>query len=101
MAAEIGSAALRRDRLDSASLSAYETGWRRRLESELDAQHALRRTALAMSDRDIDALFDLAQTDGVMPLVRKTAKFNEHRHLVRALFDHPPARKILFRAIAG
>ena len=56
---------------------------------------------MAMSDADIDALFDLAQTDGVMPLVRKTAKFNEHRPLIRALFNHPPARRILFRALAG
>jgi geranylgeranyl reductase family protein len=101
LAADVGSRALRRDCLDAGSLSTYEARWRGRLDRELDAQLALRRTALAMSDADIDALFDLAQTDGVMPLVRKTAKFNEHRHLIRALFNHSPARKILFRAIAG
>ena len=101
LAAQVGSRALSKDHLDESSLSDYEVRWRARLARELDAQHALRSAAVAMSDRDIDALFDLAQTDGVMPLVRKTAKFNEHRHLVKALFNHPPARKILFRAIAG
>ena len=51
--------------------------------------------------REIDSLFDLAQTDGIMPLVRKTAQFNQHRHLIRALFKHPPARRILFRSLVG
>jgi len=82
-------------------LSPYETRWRARLEHEFDAQQAMRRAALALSDQEIDAFFDLAQTDGVMPLVRKTAKFNEHRHLIGALFKHPPARRILLRAVTS
>ncbi len=101
LAADVGGTALAIDRLDAHALSRYETRWRDRLDREFDAQQALRQTALQMSDADIDALFDLAQTDGVMPLVRKTARFNEHRHLIRALFNHPPARRILFRALAG
>ena len=48
-----------------------------------------------------DPWFAKARTDGVIPLVRKTARFNEHRHLIRALFNHRPARRILFRALAG
>jgi flavin-dependent dehydrogenase len=101
IAAQVGARALTLDRLDAASLADYELRWRARLEEELAEQQALRRAAVAMTDADIDALFDLAQTDGVMPLVRKTARFNEHRHLIRALFKHPPARRILFRALAG
>src|SRR5262245_24252483 len=101
LAAEVGSRALRRDRLDAASLAVYETRWRARLAREFDAQLELRRLAVGMSDADIEALFDLARTDGVMPLVRKTARFNEHRHLIKALFNHRPARRILFRSLAG
>jgi geranylgeranyl reductase family protein len=101
IAAEVGSRALERNRLDAASLAVYESKWRARLSREFAAQHALRRAAVAMTDADIDALFDLAQTDGVMPLVRKTARFNEHRHVISALFKHAPSRRILFRALAG
>jgi geranylgeranyl reductase family protein len=101
LAAEVGSKALERDRLDAASLSVYETRWRARLAREFDAQLELRRLAVGMSDADIEALFELARTDGVMPLVRKTARFNEHRHLIKALFNHRPARRILFRSLAG
>jgi len=101
LAADVAQQGLTRNRLDAASLSTYETRWRGHLSSELKAQAALREAAEAMSDRDIDALFDLAKTDGIMPIVRKTARFNQHRHLIRALFNHPPARKVLLRAFAG
>jgi digeranylgeranylglycerophospholipid reductase len=99
LAAEVAVDALERDRLDAPSLAAYEVRWRRHLDTELEAQQALRNAADAMGDADIDALFNLAQVDGIMPLVRKTAQFNQHRHLIKALFKHPPARAVLFRAL--
>ena len=101
LAADVAGHALACNRLDAASLASYEKRWRGHLESELSAQVALRQAAESMTDRDIDTLFDLAKTDGIMPIVRKTARFNQHRHLIRALFNHPPARKVLLRAFAG
>ena len=55
--------------------------------------------AQRMGDEDIESLFELALTDGVMPIVRRTATFNRHRQLILALFKHPPARQILFRSL--
>jgi geranylgeranyl reductase family protein len=101
IAADVAARALKNNRLDASSLSVYEARWRARLSGEFDAQQELRRVAAGMSDDDIEAFFDLARTDGVIPLVRKTARFNEHRHLIRALFNHRPARRILFRALSG
>ena len=57
--------------------------------------------ATELSDQAIDSFFELAHTDGIMPIVRATARFNEHRPLIRALFKHPPARRILFKSIVG
>jgi len=51
-----------------------------------------------MSDEDIEGLFELARTDGVMPIVRRTATFNRHRQLIVALLKHPPARQIFLRS---
>ena len=48
----------------------YERRWRKRLGSELRWQLLLRRIAHRLNDDDIDALFELARTDGIMPLVR-------------------------------
>jgi geranylgeranyl reductase family protein len=101
LAAEVADDALRRDRLDAGTLARYEQNWRHHLADELETQHALRRIVTSLDDAEVDSLFDLAQTDGIMPLVRKTAQFNQHRHLIRALFKHPPARRILFRSLVG
>jgi digeranylgeranylglycerophospholipid reductase len=101
LAAEIGADALHRERLDAASLSRYERAWRAQLDEEFDAQHALRSVVSRMTDVEIDALFELARTDGILPIVRKTIRFNRHRDLIHALFRHPPARKLLFRTLAG
>jgi geranylgeranyl reductase family protein len=89
------------DTLDSDALASYEVAWRKRLGSELRWQLVLRRIAQRLSDSDIDRLFDLAQTDGIMPLVRRTATFNRHREFIMALLKHPPARRVLFRAVVA
>ena len=101
LATGIAVGALKKDRLDAEALSAYEGAWRAQLGEEFAEQRSLRDLVTRLSDQEIDNLFELARTDGVMPIVRKTAQFNHHRHLIRALLRHPPARKILFRSIIG
>jgi geranylgeranyl reductase family protein len=94
-------AALARDALGRDTLAAYERDWRQRIGSELRWQLVLRRIATRLSDHDIDRLFDLARTDGLMPIVRRTAAFNHHREFIVALLKHPPARRVLFRAVVA
>jgi geranylgeranyl reductase family protein len=90
--------ALRRDDLTASSLSSYQTQWRKRLGAELRWQLVLRRVAQRLTDAQISSLFELARTDGLMPLLRQTAAFNHHREFIIALLKHPPARRVLFRA---
>src|SRR4051812_7139955 len=101
LAADVAIDALASNRLDADSLSRYEGLWRAELADEFEAQHALRDVAAKLSDEAIDSFFELAHTDGIMPILRATARFNEHRPFIRALFKHPPARRILFRAIVA
>lgn len=101
MAADVLTDALRTDQLDAPTLASYEYSWRQALGDEIDAQMELRRLSHHMSDADIDALFELARTDGVMPIVRRTAQFNRHRHLILSLLNHPPARRLLMRHVLG
>lgn len=101
MAAEALERALTCDTLGADALAGYERAWRRRLGPELEAQLSLRRLADRLSDGDIDMLFELAHADGIMPIVRRTARFNQHRDLILSLFKHPPARRIFFRRLTG
>jgi digeranylgeranylglycerophospholipid reductase len=101
IAAEVLLRGLETDRLGAGDLAQYERQWRRRFRTEFGAQMALRMLSHRMTDADIDGLFELALTDGVMPIVRRSARFNQHRRLIVELFKHPPARQVLFRRLAG
>jgi len=101
LAAEAIVAALKAGDVGQGGLATYEQNWRAALGDELDAQMKLRDIAQQLSDEDIDNLFHLAQTDGIMPLVRRTAQFNRHRDVIVALLSHPPARRILMRRVLG
>jgi len=94
-------AALQEGDLSATRLSEYERRWRARLENELDTQLSFRLLAQRMPDEDIEGLFTLARTDGVMPIVRRTASFNRHRKLIVALLKHAPARQMFFRSVMG
>jgi flavin-dependent dehydrogenase len=101
LAAEVLAGALRAHDLSERALATYEERWRASLSDELSAQLTLRNIANTLSDDEIDGLFELARTDGVMPIVRRTATFNRHRHLILSLLGHPPARRILLRRVLG
>jgi len=94
-------AALHDDDVSATRLSDYERRWRARLETELDTQLSFRLLAQQMPDEDIEGLFTLARTDGVMPIVKRTASFNRHRKLIVALLKHAPAREMFFRSVMG
>jgi geranylgeranyl reductase family protein len=100
LAADVLADALSRDDLSAARLAPYERQWRERLSAEFQAQLKLRLVAHRMNDADIEALFELARTDGVMPIVRRTAAFNRHRQLILELLKHPPVRQLVLRRLA-
>jgi len=101
LAADVANEGLRRDQLDVAALARYEGAWRSRIAEELHSQTRLRRAVTRLSDDELDGFFQLALTDGIMPIVRSTMRFNQHGALIRALFRHPPARQFLFRSIVS
>ena len=101
LAAEVLSSRLAVNDLSTGAMREYEQRWRERFQPEFSAQLALRFVAQRMRDTDIDALFTLAITDGILPLVRQTARFNRHRDFILALLRHQPARRALFGRLAS
>jgi digeranylgeranylglycerophospholipid reductase len=99
LAADTIDRALETGSVTARQLGAYQREWQRRLKPELDSQLSFRRLAQRLSDDEIEHLFELARTDGVMPIVRRAAEFNRHRRLIVALLRHQPARQLLFRSL--
>jgi flavin-dependent dehydrogenase len=99
LAAEILDEQLRQDRLDARSLQRYEHRWQERLGPDIRAGLAFRRLVTRLDDSAIESLIALARTDGIVPLLKRTAVFNWHRGAVTALLRHGEFRKILLRAL--
>ncbi len=97
LAAEVLDLALRRDRLDAAALRKYETNWQNLLGREIKAGLTFRKLAASLSDESIDALIALGRSNGVVPILQRTASFNWHRKAAMALLGHPSFRRIVFR----
>jgi digeranylgeranylglycerophospholipid reductase len=96
IAAAVLSEALRLDRLDDGRLSRYQDLWKSRLMEEIEAQLTLRLLMQKLTDNEMEDIFDLWATDGLMPLIRKTVSFNHYRKVIAAVTRYPAMRKILF-----
>src|SRR5262245_12079588 len=101
IASEVLTTALEKNNLQSEALQDYETRWKSKLGNEFEAQLTLRRLTDRLNDAQIESFFLLARTDGIIPLVRQTARFNQHRDLILALLKHPAARQIFVRRLLG
>jgi digeranylgeranylglycerophospholipid reductase len=101
LAADCLDEALRRDALDEFSLRVYEKRWRKRLGPEIRAGLAFRAIAGRLNDAAIDALFDVARSSGLMPLIRREANFNWHRSAALALLQNGAFRRTVLSSLAA
>ena len=83
----------------AATLAAYEARWRRQLGFELRVGVWFRRLAGWLTAADLDALTRLAITDGLVPVVRSSARFNWHHRLILDGLRHPGVAQILARRL--
>jgi flavin-dependent dehydrogenase len=94
-AAETLAAAFARGDFSATMLGGYEETWRARLGSELRVGVWFRRLAARLAPSDLDALTELALRDGVLPVIRRAARFNWHRELIMELLRHPGVLRIV------
>lgn len=100
-AAETLDGALRRNQLDARRLRVYETRWRDRLGPEIRAGLAFRTIAARLDDRAISTLMELANVDGLVPMLKRTANFNWHRDAALALLRNTAFRKVVLNSLLG
>lgn len=70
-----------------ASLSGYERRWKSLLRKEILVGQTTRRMCARLSDGRMESLFQLARTDGIVPIIRATADFDRHSGLIFALLE--------------
>ena len=91
------SQAFERGDFSARTLRTYEEMWRARLGLELRVGVWFRRLAEWLTAGDLDALTQLALTDGLLPIVRESARFNWHHDLILQALRHPGVLQIVLR----
>jgi flavin-dependent dehydrogenase len=74
----------------------YEKRWRERLEPEIRTGLRLRAIFSNLGDKKIDYLIDLANKNGIVPLIRNKAQFDWMKNFFASLLKKPMVRRILF-----
>ncbi len=87
LAADAVLEAFARSTFGPAALSGYERRWKDLLRKEIVVGHRTRKMCARLSDRRIESLFQLALTDGIVPIIRDTADFDRHSGLILALLQ--------------
>jgi flavin-dependent dehydrogenase len=97
IAAEVLAEGLRREDLSARFLSRYERAWRARIGGEIRAGRLFRRIFERMTGEEIDAVFRVLASDGVLEEVAAEARFDWHRGIILAMLRHPRLSGLLLR----
>ncbi|MFH2041794.1 MAG: hypothetical protein ABIJ35_04645, partial [Acidobacteriota bacterium] len=89
-AASVLEEALQRDRLTGKDLAPYEKQWKKHILREILVGHYARKIYSRMSDNQIEKLFILAKTNGVLPFIRENGNFDWQSDLILGLVKKVP-----------
>lgn len=81
------------------TLSNYEYEWRKKLGREIRIGKFFRRLVERLTDQEIDDLFRVVLSDGVLEGVARKARFDWHRDVIRFALTHPGLGKIFLRGL--
>ncbi len=87
LAADVILKCFARSSFGAAELADYERRWMGLLKKEILVGHYTRRMCARLSDGQVESLFRLAQTDGIVPIIREKADFDWHSGLIFALLQ--------------
>jgi len=87
--------ALSRDDLSARSLAGYELGWKRKLRRELEIDYYARKFYERLSDRQIDHIFDIIESNNIAQdlLKEQDLSFDWHSKAILRLMGHRAVSK--------
>jgi geranylgeranyl reductase family protein len=93
LAAETLQGALGEGNLDSHAMRKYEKRWRNIFDREIKTGYMVRRFFSCLTDDQIDRLFKITLSDGVMDIVYEKMRFDWHSDLLFSLARHAPIKR--------
>jgi len=76
------------------ALAEYEKLWKKALQKEILIGYYARKALGKLSDLQIEKIFQIAQNDGIIPLIREKGNFDWHSEMILALIKKSPFLEI-------
>ncbi len=90
IASEVISNGFRKDDLTSRSLARYEKLWKKRIQREILIGYYARNNYGKLSDIQFEKLFQIARSDGLIPLIQNKGNFDWQSELIISLIKRIP-----------
>lgn len=81
------------------TLRMYEGEWRSKLGHEIKIGGFFRRLAERLTDEEIDQLFRIVQSDGILSAVTSKARFDWHKDIISFTLRHPALGRIFLKGL--
>jgi len=98
-AAQTAAKAFERGNFSAETLRGYEKEWKRVLGGEMRSGAFFRRLVERLRDEELDGLFRIVQSDGILAAVTSKARFDWHKDIVHFALRHPDLGKIFLRGL--
>jgi digeranylgeranylglycerophospholipid reductase len=98
IAADVINGCFARNAFTSKDLALYEKIWRTAMQREIVLGRMARKVCARLTDVQMERIFYLAQTDGIIPIIREKGDFDWHGDLILALVKRLSFMKV-FRGI--
>jgi geranylgeranyl reductase family protein len=82
-------------------LAEYEKLWKKAIQKEIQIGYYARKICSKMSDKQIEKMFQIALSDGVIPLIREKGNFDLHSELILILLRRMPFRQFMKEKIGN
>ncbi len=98
-AARTAAAAFEKGDFSVETMGRYEEEWRHQLGREIKVGSFFRRLAERLTDKEIDDLFRVVQSDGILSAVTSKARFDWHRDVIYFALRHPALGRIFLKGL--
>jgi len=100
IAAHVILEAFRQNSFSAHTLSSYEELWQMKIGNEIRIGYYVRKIYSRLTDRQIEQLFGIVKSNGILGFVGKRMKFDWHSNLLLSLIQMTPIRKILLQRVS-
>lgn len=98
-AAETTLRAFQKGEFGLSAMRGYERAWREKVGREIKTGALFRRLAEKLSDSEIDDLFRIVHSDGILASISRNARFDWHRDVISFVLRHPALGRIFLKGL--